>query len=191
MFVLGASVAHSAAAPCDWTTQPTRRRCKSIWAAVAIVAAMAWASAAAAEDAPALGGSNDSTKEKFVEQLAREAQNPVADVISVPFQSNFNFDVGPYRKLQYILNIQPVVPIHLTEDWNIITRTTMPVISQPQLTPFDGRESGLGDINPTLFLSPAHPGDIIWGVGPTWTMPTHTQKNLGSNKWSAGPAFVF
>ena len=190
MFVLGSSVAHSAAAPCEWTTQPVRR-CKSIWAALTLGAAMAWATAAAAEDASAQVGTNDSTNEKSVEELAKEAQNPVADVISVPFQSNFNFDVGPYGKLQYILNIQPVVPIHITEDWNIITRTIMPVISQPQLTPFDGRESGLGDINPTLFLSPAHPGEIIWGVGPTWTMPTHTQKNLGSNTWSAGPAFVF
>jgi hypothetical protein len=162
---------------------------KAIWAAAAMTA-LVLATTASAQDTSAQDSSNDPTKEKSVEELAKEAQNPVANVISIPFQSNFNFGVGPYGKLQYVLNIQPVVPIHINDDWNVITRTIVPVISQPQLTPFDNRESGLGDINPTLFLSPAHPGQIIWGVGPTWTMPTATQKNLGSNKWSAGPAFV-
>jgi hypothetical protein len=66
----------------------------------------------------------------------------------------------------------------------------MPLISQPQLTPFDNREWGLGDANPTLFLSPAHPGPIIWGIRTHIYEPTATQKNLGSKKWSAGPAFV-
>ena len=97
------------------------------------------------------------------EDLREAAQNPIADLISVPFQNNTNFDIGHTDNTQNVLNIQPVVPIHISDDWNVITRTIMPVISQPQLTPFDNRESGLGDINPTLFLSPAHPGEIIWG----------------------------
>jgi hypothetical protein len=100
---------------------------KTIWAALLTIA-LAWATTGAAEDA-STGTSNDATKEKSVEELAKEAQNPVANVISIPLQSNFNFGVGPYDKLQYVLNIQPVIPIHINDDWNVITRTIMPVIS--------------------------------------------------------------
>ncbi len=68
------------------------------------------------------------------EDLAKKTQNPVSDLISVPFQNNINFDVGPMEKTQNILNIQPVYPLSLNEDWNLITRTIMPVISQPAMT---------------------------------------------------------
>jgi len=127
-------------------------------------------------------------------ELAKKTQNPVADLISVPLQSNFNFGSGTKEETVYILNVQPVVPIKLTTDWNLITRTIVPIINQPSLFPGPGRISesafGLGDINPSLFLSPAKPGAIIWGVGPTFTFPTATDSQLGSEKFSAGPAAV-
>jgi hypothetical protein len=123
-------------------------------------------------------------------ELAKKTQNPVADLISVPFQNNFNFRTGPERKTVWIDNIQPVVPIELNDDWNLITRTIMPLISQPSLAPGVEQAFGLGDINPTLFLSPRNSSKLIWGVGPTMTLPTATNRVLGSGKWSAGPAAV-
>jgi hypothetical protein len=122
--------------------------------------------------------------------LAKKTQNPVADLISVPLQNNFNFGAGTNDATIYVLNVQPVIPLKLTEDWNLITRIITPIINQPSL--FEGGDSafGLGDINPTFFLSPAKPGEIIWGVGPTFTLPTATDSLLGSGKWAMGPAAV-
>ena len=133
----------------------------------------------------AAGAADDSNTE-----LAKKTQNPVADLISVPLQNNFNFSAGPKDATIYVLNVQPVIPLKLTEDWNLITRTIMPIINQPSL--FEGGESafGLGDLNPTFFLSPAKPGKLIWGVGPTFTLPTATDSRLGTSKWSMGPAAV-
>jgi hypothetical protein len=123
--------------------------------------------------------------------LAKAAQNPIADMISVPFQSNFNFHVGPHDQLQYVLNIQPVVPITLNHEWNLITRWITPVISQPPLTVTGDREAGLGDINPSFFFSPKQPTHgIIWGIGPTVVFPTGTDKTLTAGKYSLGPTFV-
>ena len=123
-------------------------------------------------------------------ELAKKTQNPVADLISVPLQNDFNFGAGTNDATIYVLNVQPVIPLKLTEDWNLITRVITPIINQPSL--FEGGESafGLGDINPTFFLSPAKPGELIWGVGPTFTLPTATDSLLGSGKWSMGPAAV-
>jgi len=83
-----------------------------------------------------------------------------------------------------------VIPIRLTEDWNLITRTIMPIISQGSPAPGIDHVGGLGDINPSLFLSPSKPGKVIWGVGPTFTLPTASNRLLGSGKWSAGPTGV-
>ena len=134
------------------------------------------------------GASEDDT------ELAKKTQNPVADLISVPFQNNFNFNTGSKDATVYILNVQPVIPIHLTHDWNLITRTIMPIINQPSLFPgpnsISGSAWGLGDINPSLFLSPAKPGAVIWGAGPTFTIPTATDSKLGSGKFSLGPTAV-
>ena len=136
-------------------------------------------------------------QEPSAEELAKKTQNPVADLISVPLQSNFNFGAGfHHNKMTYVLNVQPVIPISISEDWNLITRTIMPIINQPSLFPTFGGSvhsttgTGLGDINPTVFLSPAKPGELIWGVGPTMTLPTATDRDLGSGKWSMGPAAV-
>jgi hypothetical protein len=98
--------------------------------------------------------------------------------------------VGPFHQPQGVLNIQPVIPITINDDWNLITRVITPVISQPKFSPTDHREFGLGDMNPTFFLSPAKPGEIIWGIGPTFLLPTATDNNLGNHRWGAGPGAV-
>lgn len=123
------------------------------------------------------------------EELARAAQNPVANMISVPFQNNTNFNVGPYNRTQDILNIQPVIPVHLNPEWNLITRTIAPLIWQPGMAPGENTTFGLGDIQLTAFLSPAKPRGIIWGVGPIFQLPTHTD-DLGTRKWGIGPSVV-
>src|SRR5262249_1800807 len=104
-----------------------------------------------------------SASDEEATRLAKETQNPVANLISVPFQNNFNFGTFPKDQTVWILNVQPVIPIPLGNDWNLITRTIMPIINQP--SPVDGVESaaGLGDINPSFFFSPAKPGKFIWG----------------------------
>ena len=131
-----------------------------------------------------------SDEESQTEKLAKETQNPVANLISVPFQNNFNFGIGPNDATQWDLNVEPVIPISLNKDWNLITRTIMPIINQPSPAPGIGSAFGLGDINPTVFLSPANSGKLTWGLGPTMTFPTATETLLGSGKWSAGPSLV-
>ena len=127
--------------------------------------------------------------EMSAEELAKLAQNPVGNLISVPFQNNTNFNFGPEKGTQNILNIQPVIPIEISKDWNIITRTILPVISQPSLGPGDSRTNGIGDLEFTAFLSPANPGQWIWGVGPVVQAPTHSD-DLGNDHWGLGPSFV-
>jgi hypothetical protein len=123
-------------------------------------------------------------------ELAKQAQNPVADLISFPLQNNFNFDAGSKERTVYVLNVQPVIPFHLTDDWNLITRWIIPIINQPSLFPGMSSAAGLGDINPSFFFSPAKAGDFIWGIGPTFTLPTASDRLLGSGKWSMGPTGV-
>ncbi|NIA31355.1 MAG: neuromedin U [Actinobacteria bacterium] len=124
-------------------------------------------------------------------ELAKKAQNPVGDLISLPLQNNTNFNLGPDKdRTQNVLNIQPVWPLNLNEKWNLITRTIAPVISQPDLTSESGSTTGLGDINFTAFLSPAQPGKLIWGAGPVILLPTATKDALGAKKWGIGPSVV-
>jgi hypothetical protein len=128
--------------------------------------------------------------EDNTEALQRASQNPVADLISIPLQNNFNFGVGPQDKMQYVGNIQPVVPFHATENWNVITRTIVPFVYQPELAPGVGDVFGLGDIQFTAFLSPAKPAGFIWGVGPILQMPSGTDDSISQGKWAAGPSAV-
>ncbi len=123
-------------------------------------------------------------------ELARAAQNPVASMISLPFQNNTNFNFGPLEKTQNVLNIQPVWPFELNEDWNLITRTILPVISQPAFTPSRDRKNGLGDVLFSAFLSPKDSGRWIWGAGPAILLPTSTDDRLGAGEWGAGPSAV-
>ncbi|MHA1528468.1 MAG: neuromedin U [Alphaproteobacteria bacterium] len=123
-------------------------------------------------------------------ELAKAAQNPVASLISVPFQNNTNFNFGPREKTQNTLNIQPVIPFELNDDWNLITRTIVPVVSQPALTPAQDRKFGLGDTLFSAFLSPKDSGQLIWGAGPALLLPTSTDDRLGAGEWGAGPSAV-
>ncbi len=124
--------------------------------------------------------------------LAKQAQNPVANMISLPFQNNTNFGIGPDDETQNILNIQPVLPFSLSKDWNLITRTILPVVSQPNvLTGGEGRTNGLGDTTVTGFFSPSDSSPLTWGVGPVLLLPTLTDDVLGSDKWGAGASAVF
>ena len=130
------------------------------------------------------------SEEEQAAALQKATQNPVANLISVPLQNNTNFSIGPYNRTQDVLNIQPVIPVHITEKWNLITphhsADRMAAVSQPE----QGGEYGLGDMNPTFFLSPAKPGKIIWGAGPAFVIPTATNDVLGQGKFSMGPSFV-
>lgn len=139
---------------------------------------------------PAIAAGVASAQEGGGSDLARKTQNPVSDLISLPFQNNTNFGIGPDDKTQNILNIQPVWPFPLNDEWNLITRTIFPVISQPGLAPGQGRTFGLGDTTFTAFLSPVDSGKLTWGAGPVFLLPTATDGVLGSDKWALGPSAV-
>jgi hypothetical protein len=94
--------------------------------------------------------------------LAKATQNPVASLISLPIQNSSNFGVGSYDRTQNVINIQPVVPVLISENWNLITRIIQPIVWQPYPSSAAGGQSGFGDMNPTFFLSPAKPGKLIW-----------------------------
>jgi hypothetical protein len=129
-------------------------------------------------------------KAATTEELAKAAQNPIASLISLPLQNNTNFSFGPQEMTQNILNVQPVLPFELTDKWNLITRTILPLISQPETAPGTERTFGLGDTTFTAFFSPRDSGKLIWGAGPALVFPTATDDRLGSDKWAAGPSFV-
>jgi len=128
--------------------------------------------------------------EMSTEELAKLAQNPVGNLISLPFQNNTNLNFGPEKKTQNILNIQPVIPISVSENWNVITRTILPVIWNPSLGPSDPSTTGTGDTTFTAFLSPAKPGKWIWGAGPVVQIPTNSNAELGNKNWGLGPSAV-
>ena len=124
--------------------------------------------------------------------LAQDLTNPVADLLTIPIQMNYDQGIGPADdgwKLQ--TNIQPVLPFNVNDDWNLITRTIMPVIWQDEIVPGAGSQFGLGDINLSLFFSPKKPTNgVIWGVGPVLYLSTATDELLGAEKWGAGPTAI-
>jgi hypothetical protein len=125
-------------------------------------------------------------------EIAKKLQNPVGDLISVPFTNYTNFNVGPNKGTQDILQIQPVVPIHVNEDWNVITRTVLPLVWSPSFQPTASVPPfGVAPTSFTAFLSPRNPVDgWVWGAGPVIQLPTISNKALGSNVWGLGPSFV-
>ena len=124
------------------------------------------------------------------EDLAKAAQNPIANLISLPFQNNTNTGIGTNDETQNIMNVQPVWPVTLNDEWNLITRTIVPIVSQPDIFTGEGRVNGIGDTTFTAFLSPTDSGEITWGAGPVFLLPTTTDDVLGSEKWGAGISAV-
>ena len=126
------------------------------------------------------------------EALAKKLANPVAALISVPFQANYDRGYNPDHDGSVSkVNVQPVVPFTLNEDWNLISRTILPIISQEQVGPGTGQQQGVGDITQSLFFSPAKPvNGWIWGAGPVFLIPTATNPLLGAGKTGLGPTAV-
>lgn len=123
--------------------------------------------------------------------LAKKLQNPVASLISVPIQNNWDFGIGPANAMRYTANIQPVVPVSLSEDWNLITRTILPVVYAESPVAGGRDVSGLADVVQSFFLSPKAPvGGWILGAGPVFLWPTATDSVLGAGRWGAGPTAV-
>jgi hypothetical protein len=123
-------------------------------------------------------------------EIAKQAQNPIASVISMPLENDFNPHTGIDKKDSYVLEMKPVVPFRLSNDWNLITRTIIPVAQVPDLAPGVNGTTGLGDIQTSLFLSPTKVGPVIWGAGPVISFPTATEDILGTKKVSIGPTAV-
>ena len=124
--------------------------------------------------------------------IAKKLNNPIAALVSVPFQLNYDQDIGPGDKGErYLMNVQPVIPINLNEDWNLISRTILPLIDLKDVPPGND-ESGLGDTTQSFFFSPKAltSGGWTWGAGPVILVPTATDDVLGTEKWGAGPTAV-
>lgn len=126
------------------------------------------------------------------EALAKQLANPVASLISVPFQNNWDFGIGVNDASRYTLNFQPVTPFAINDDYNLIVRTIVPIIDAESPAPGIPNASGLGDIVQTFFVSPVDKigGDWILGVGPAFLYPSASSDFLGLDKWGAGPSVV-
>jgi hypothetical protein len=122
--------------------------------------------------------------------LAKKLSNPISDLVSVPFQFNWEQGVGPSKETRFILNVQPVMPFSLNKDWNMIVRVIAPLISQPALTEGGTAASGVGDIFTSFFFSPLKVKQFTVGFGPAVSMPSNAEPTLGSGKFSAGPTIV-
>lgn len=170
-------------------------------AAGALIAACAFGLSATAQEngtpekpaATEAGGAAAKPAESDAEELAKKLSNPVASLISVPLQSNFDARIGPDDDgFRYQLNVQPVIPISLGENWNMISRTIVPIVYQDDIFPGAGDQFGLGDITQSLFFSPKAPlfDFLILGVGPVFLIPTGTDELLGTEKFGVGPTVV-
>jgi hypothetical protein len=124
------------------------------------------------------------------QELAKKLSNPVASLISLPMQSNFDFGMGTGSGWRYTLNVQPVIPIALSPKWNLISRTIIPIIHQGNVTGPNTSQSGLGDTLQSFFISPNKSEPFIWAVGPAVLIPTATDAALGAQKWGVGPTAV-
>src|SRR5215475_15439987 len=121
--------------------------------------------------------------------VSRQLANPIANMVSIPFQFNWASPIAPFDSTGFDLNFQPVVPFTLNKDWNLILRFILPFVGAPALTPSGIPENGTSDITASLFFSPAH-GKWIWGVGPVFLIPTSTNPALTQGKWAIGPTAV-
>ena len=123
--------------------------------------------------------------------LAKQLSNPISSLVSVPLQLNWDEGYGLDEDGQrFQLNVQPVVPVSLNDDWNMISRTIVPVIAQDDVAPGTGSQFGLGDVTQSLFFSPRGTGAWTWGFGPVFYLPTATDDELGGRKWGIGPTGI-
>jgi hypothetical protein len=139
-----------------------------------------------------LAANGATAQETSDEELAMQLANPISALISVPFQLNYDQDIGPFDDGdRWTLNLQPVVPFELNDDWNLISRTILPLVSQSDIFPGAGSQSGTGDIVQSLFFSPkkAVNGWIV-GAGPVFLIPAGSDRLLTTDKWGAGPTGV-
>jgi hypothetical protein len=124
-------------------------------------------------------------------ELARKLQNPIADLISAPIQNNWDFGIGPADAMRYTANVQPVIPVSLSRDWLLVTRTILPAIYAESPVRGGSDHWGLGDTLQSFFFQPkAGVGGWMVGAGPALQYPTATDSALGSGKWGAGPTAV-
>ncbi len=129
-----------------------------------------------------------SAQDKGAQNVAKALANPVASIYSVPFQNNFQFGIGELKGYKYLLNFQPVIPVSLGKNVNLINRAIIPFVFQNNVLGND-RQNGMGDILYTAFLSPAK-SKIIWGIGPAFSIPSATDTLLGTKKLLTGPSVV-
>jgi len=171
-----------------------RRAVAAVGPVTLFILALAVSPAGAQAPAPAQGGERPFAAAApgtahSAEELAKKLANPISDLVSIPFQFNWNEGVGANDDLQFLLNVQPVLPMSVSEKWNLIGRFILPVLSQPPLVPGAPTSFGTGDIVLSAFLSPKQ-SKVTWGVGPVFGMPTTSNPYLGSGKWSIGPTGV-
>jgi hypothetical protein len=175
----------------------TQHRSWSITSALLVLALLLWrptetkAQENAAQTAPEVAQNQHPSPESGSDAAAKDAaENPVAAAISLPLQNNTYYGVGPYRRAENVLEIEPVVPFRISENWMIISRTIIPIVTEPRLSPNAGVDYGLSNIQPQFYLSPIHAKKFLWGAGPQLWLPTATDQTLGINKWGGGPATV-
>jgi hypothetical protein len=158
-------------------------------AAVAVMVALPLGAAAQEPSADAAPQQPASAADHDDHDLAKKLANPISDLVSIPFQFNWDEGVGPNDDLRFLLAMQPVLPMSVSENWNMIGRFIVPVMAQPTLFPGGEPQFGTGDISLSAFFSPKK-GGTLWGVGPVFVLPTSTDPVLGSGQWSMGPTAV-
>jgi hypothetical protein len=168
-------------------TRITNQRAVALVGALAFSIGMAHAVAASGDTPVVVSGAPGAAESS----LALKLHNPMADLVTVPLENDFEFSADARHALTYTLNVQPVIPFELTKDWLLVTRTIIPFISQEAVVAGDRDLTGLGDINQSFFFSPAKlAGGWIVGAGPVLQYPTATRADLGAGKWGAGPTFA-
>src|SRR5215471_7163927 len=138
----------------------------------------------------ALVRAQDKPSDEESEALAKKLSNPISDLVSVPFQFNWEQKVGPLELSQFILNVQPVIPFELNPDWNLIVRIITPFVGQPPLITGGQPDFGVGDLTTSFFFSPKTKNGFTVGAGPAFVTPSSYQPTISSGKYSAGPTIV-